>query len=247
MQNVMEVSHNRLNGRRDATAREPTIMRNSLLLAAVPALTFASAAHAGEDEQFWQTINVGVALTPELKITNELVARVSDARGLYELENSTMLNYKVSKQVTVAAGYVHNPTYSHGDFTAMEHRAREQVTVDNIAKLGSFKLSARLRMEQRWRDNAVGTGWRIRPYVKASTPFIGKSSLNLSHESFVNLNTTTFQRVDGYDRMRNAISVAVPLNKQVGIEFGYLNQLGVVRRGPDNMDHAATVAISANF
>ncbi|PKB25189.1 uncharacterized protein DUF2490 [Novosphingobium kunmingense] len=222
-------------------------MRKILVAAAASAVFVASSAQAAEDEQFWQTLSVGVGLTPDLKLTNELVARVSDARGFYELENSTMLNYKVSKQVTLAAGYVHNPTYSHGDFSAMEHRAREQVTFDNIAKLGPVKLSARLRMEQRWRDNAVGTGWRLRPYVKASAPFVGKSTLNVSHESFVNLNTTAFQRVEGYDRMRNAVSIAVPLNKQIGIEVGYLNQLGVVRRGPDNMDHAATVAISANF
>ncbi|WP_296678114.1 DUF2490 domain-containing protein [Novosphingobium sp.] len=222
-------------------------MRKTILLATVPALALASPSYANEDTQYWQTLSVGVALSPDFKITNELVARSGEARGFYELENSTMLNYKITKQVTIAAGYVHNPTYRSSDFVAMEHRFREQVTFDNIAKLGSIKLGARLRMEQRWRDNVAGTGWRLRPYLKASMPFVGKSSLNVTHESFVNLNTTAFQRVDGYDRMRNAVTVSVPLNKQVSLDVGYLNQLGIVRNGPDNMDHVATVAVSANF
>lgn len=217
------------------------------VLLAVPALCLAAPAIAGEDTQYWQTLNLGVALSPQFRITDELVARTSEARGFYEIENVTMLNFKPNKQVTIAAGYVHNPTYLHSDFVRMEHRFREQVTVDNFAKLGKVKFSARARLEQRWRDGQTGTGWRLRPYVKASMPLTGKATLNLTHESFVNLNTTTFQRVSGYERMRNAVSVAVPLNKQVSVDFGYLNQLGIVRGGPDNMDHALTMGVSANF
>lgn len=222
-------------------------MRRFSPFAALPLLLVATAATAGEDTQYWQTVNVGVALSSDVKISNELVARTSEARGFYELENTVLLNYKPSKQVTLAAGYVHNPTYSHGDFVIKERRAREQVTVDNFAKLGPVKLSARLRAEQRWRDGVTGTGWRLRPYLKASAPLVGKATLNVTHESFVNLNTTTFQKVSGYDRMRNAVSVSVPLNKQVAVDFGYLNQLGIVRNGPDNMDHVVTMGVAANF
>ncbi|MBS0475317.1 MAG: DUF2490 domain-containing protein [Proteobacteria bacterium] len=222
-------------------------MRKTAFLIALPVLSLASPALADDDTQYWQTVSVGVALSPQFKISDEFVARSSDAKGFYEFENATMLNYKPSKQVTLAAGYVHNPTYSHGDFTIMEHRFREQVTVDNFAQFGSIKLSGRLRAEQRWRDGLAGTGWRLRPYLKASMPLVGKTTLNLSHESFVNLNTTVFQKTNGYDRMRNAISVSAPLNKKVGIDFGYLNQLTIVRNGPDHMDHVFTVGLSANF
>jgi hypothetical protein len=113
-----------------------------------------------------------------------------------------MLNFKPSKQATLTADYVHNPAYLHSDFVRMERRLREQVTVDNFARIGSVKFTSRLRMEQRWRDNIAGTGWRLRPYLKASMPLVGKKTLNVTHESFVNLNTTSFQKVSGYDRMR---------------------------------------------
>ncbi|MFC0590892.1 DUF2490 domain-containing protein [Novosphingobium aquiterrae] len=218
-----------------------------LAAVAAPLACLATPAMADEDTQYWQTANVSVALSPTVRVSNELVARSSEARGFYELENVTMLNYKVTKQITIAAGYVHNPTYLHGDFAAMERRAREQVTYDNFAKLGPVKLTGRIRMEQRWRDNVAGTGWRLRPFLKVSMPLIGKASLNLTHESFINLNTTTFQKVDGYDRMRNAVFVSAPLNKQVSVDFGYLNQLGIVRGGADKSDHVITAGVSANF
>lgn len=198
------------------------------------------------DAQAWQTVAANVTLAPALKVQAELVVRESEPKGLYEIEQTTLLAYKTG-QVTVAAGYVHNPTYDHGDFVAMERRAREQVTVDNIAKVGPFKLSARLRAEQRWRDNAPGTGWRVRPYVKATAPLVGKLALTLSHESFVNLNTTAFQKTSGYDRMRNAISLSAPLAKGVSIDAGYLNQHTFVRGGRDISSNAVTTGITFSF
>ncbi len=222
--------------------------RSFTLALAGPALIAASPAVAGEDSQYWQSFGVTVGLGSDFSLAEELVIRTGDARGLYEIENTLLLGYKPSKKVTIAAGYVHNPTYLHGNFAVMEHRFREQVSVDNFATIGPVKLSGRMRLEQRWRDGGVaGTAWRMRPYLKASTPLIGKAALNLTHESFVNLNTTSFQKVNGYERMRNALTVSAPLSQRVKVEFGYLNQLGIVRGGPDNMDHALTTSLSANF
>jgi hypothetical protein len=102
-------------------------------------------------------------------------------------------------------------------------------------------------MEQRWRDNADGTAWRIRPYAKYSLPLHGKTSLTLSNEIFVNLNTTSFQQHDGVERMRNLIAVNTPLLMNVSMEVGYLNQYGFVRRGDDTSDHIATISMSASL
>lgn len=216
------------------------------LLAAL-AILAAAPAHAGEDTAYWQNLNVNVKLNEQFRISSETSLRSSDARGFYQLQQVVLLGYKPTKDVTIAAGYVHTPQYSHGDFTVMERRFRQQVTVDNIAKIGSVKLSARMRAEQRWRDGISGTAWRLRPYAKAIAPLAGKVSLNLSHESFVNLNTTSFQRQHGYDRMRNTIAVSMPVTKQIGIELGYINQRNIVRSGPDNVDHVISTSLSAAF
>lgn len=220
--------------------------QNAVALIACTAGAFvASPASARSDSQLWAATAVNVNLAPKWRISEEVVARFSDNRnGLYEVESSTLLGLKLNKQVTLAAGYVHDPLYADGDFVTVERRAREQVTVDGFAKLGSGKFSARLRAEQRWRDNADGTGWRLRPYLKYSMPLVGKASLNLSNETFFNLNRTSFQGRTGVDRMRNLVSVSVPLSKQLTGEAGYMNQHGFVRGGEDTVDHAAYFALA---
>ena len=213
------------------------------LAAAIPA-----AAQARDDAQIWLTAGATIKLDEKWRLSEDVVARISDNRdGLYEIEASTLLNFKLAKDLTIAAGYVHNPQYSSGDFVVLERRAREQVTLDNLARIGTGKLSARLRMEQRWRENIDGTGWRMRPYLKYALPLRGKTSLTLSSEVFVNLNSTSFQRQDGIDRVRNLIAINTPLLKNVTMEAGYLNQYGFVRGGDDSVDHVASLSVNASF
>jgi Protein of unknown function (DUF2490) len=205
-------------------------------------------AWAATDDQLWTTAVANVKLGDHWRVSQEVVARFSDnRRGLYEIESNTLLGYRLNKVVTLWGGYTHDPQYAAGDFTMMEHRGREQVTLDNFARLGPGKLSARLRLEQRWRDGLDGTGWRLRPYAKYSLPLKGRTSLNLSNETFVNLNTTTFQRSRGVDRMRNLITISTPLSKTLSGELGYMNQHGFVRRGADTSDNIAYFALSLNI
>jgi len=212
--------------------------------------TVAGPARATDDEQLWTTASATVKLADKWRLSQEVVARFSDTRkGLYEIESNTLLGYKVTDTVTLWAGYTHDPQYAAGDFTVMERRAREQITVDNFAKIGRGKLSGRLRMEQRWRENIDGTGWRARPYVKFSLPLRegSKTALVLSNETFINLNTTSFQRTEGLDRMRNLIAINTPLTKAISLEAGYLNQHGFVRDGEDTSDHVASVSLGLSL
>ncbi|WP_313393752.1 DUF2490 domain-containing protein [Sphingobium yanoikuyae] len=222
--------------------------RLSLCLFALMALP--ATAHASEDEQLWTTTSATVKLSDHWRLQQEIVARFSNDRdGLYEIESNTLIGYKLDKQVTVWAGYTHDPQYDGGDFTVMEHRVREQVTVDNILKLGPVSVSARMRMEQRWREGIDGTAWRLRPYVKLTLPFKegGKTALILSHESFIDLNKTNFQRVQGEERMRNLIAITTPLAKNVNAEIGYLHQHGFRPDADDSNDNVASLSLSFSF
>lgn len=212
-------------------------------LLAVPA-----PASAKSDEQVWGNASISVKLADRWRLSQEFTTRFSDNRnGLYEIESNTLLGYRLNKMVTVWAGYTHDPQYSGGDFTVMEHRAREQVTFDGIAKLGKGKLSARVRLEQRWRGNADGTGWRLRPYLKYSLPIAGKTALNVSSEPFFNLNGTVFQKQTGLDRVRNLVTVSTPLTKSLSGEVGYMNQHGFVRGGPDTSDNIAYFGLALSL
>jgi hypothetical protein len=219
-----------------------------LLASAIAAFVHPGSASARGDEQLWTAASATVKLSEPWRVSQELVARFSnDRNGLYEIEGTTMLGYRPVKDVTVAVGYVHNPQFADGDHTLTERRAREQVTVDNIAQIGGGRLSARLRFEQRWRKAVDETGHRVRPFVRFSLPLRGKTTLTLSNETFVNLNETPFQRQGGLDRMRNMIAVSTPLSAKANIEAGYLNQHAFVRGGEDNSDHVASVSLSLNL
>jgi hypothetical protein len=219
-----------------------------LLIGAALAAFGTGSASAASDDQIWTTASVSVKLDDRWRVSQELVGRFSDRRdGLYEIESNTMLGYKLNKVVTLWAGYTHDPQYSGGDFTVLEHRIREQVSFDGFAELGGGKLSGRVRMEQRWRDGVDGTGWRMRPYIKWSVPVKGKVALNLSNETFVNLNHTPFQARTGIDRMRNLATISAPLTKTLTGEVGYMNQHGFVRNGPDTSDNIAYFALSLSL
>jgi len=221
----------------------------TITAAALLPAAFSAPAFAATDSQVWTTQVLNLKLGGDWRVQEEFVERFSDNRnGLYEIESNTLLGYKLGKAVTLWGGYTHNPQYSAGHFTVMEHRIREQVTFDNVVQLGSGKLSFRLRGEERWRTNIEGTGVRFRPYVKYSVPLgHSKTSLVLSSETFLNLNTTPFQKQSGLDRVRNLIAINTPLSKKLTAEIGYLNQHGFVRGGPDTSDHVASVSLSLSL
>jgi Protein of unknown function (DUF2490) len=222
-------------------------MRHTIRLLALAATLAIAAPAAASDTQYWQTLNVGVALPDNFKVSNETVVRSSDAKGLYEVENNFMVGKKVSKVITVWLGYTFDPQYNHGTFRFHEHRIRQQVNFENFVEVGKVKFSGRLRMEERWREGQTGTAWRLRPQIKATVPLKGKVTLSVSNEDFIDLNNTSFQTVDGLERMRNAIYVTVPVSKKINIDFGYLNQHGFVPNGKDTSDNVLTAGLSASF
>jgi hypothetical protein len=210
-------------------------------------LALAAPASAADDSQLWTGASATVKLADKWRLSEDVTIRFSDRRnGLYEIESNTLLGYRLNDTVTVWGGYTHDPNYAAGNFTVMEHRTREQVTFDNLAKLGRGRLSGRVRLEQRWREGSDGTGWRVRPYLNYTLPLHpgGRTALVLSSEPFFNLNRTSFQRSDGFDRVRNLIAVMTPITKNITAEIGYLNQYTSVRHGPDTDDHVASVVLS---
>lgn len=216
-----------------------------LFFAALP-----SPASAQEDMQLWITPSAKTDLTQRVALQSEIINRFSNNRdGLYEIEASLLIGYRLSERVIAWAGYVHNPTYAAGDFAVMERRARQQLTIDDFAAIGPFALSARMRMEQRWRDGISGAGWRARAHLRAALPLGGGAApvLNLSAEAFVNLNTTAFQPSSGLERLRSAVALSFPVARSVRLEAGYLNQRRFIVGAADTDDHVLTVTLGLSL
>jgi hypothetical protein len=232
-------------GTDEAAMRDHTF---GFVLAVITASVTTPALAATSDSQLWAVTSATVKLSDRWRVQEEVTTRFSDKKnGLYEIESNTLLGYRLNKVVTLWAGYTHDPQYSGGDFTIMEHRAREQVTFDGFTKLGPGKLSARIRAEQRWRDGVDGTGLRLRPYLKYSLPIAGKIALNLSSEPFIDLNTTSFQKKSGLDRVRNLITISAPISKKLNGEIGYMNQHGFVDGAPDTSDNIAYFSLALSL
>ena len=226
------------------------LTRTAGAAACLIAFAAATPATAADDSQLWTNGTVVVKLADRWRISEDVTFRFSDKKnGLYEIESNTLLGYRINKVVAVWAGYTHDPQYSAGDFTIMEHRAREQVTFDNFANLGPARLSGRLRLEQRWRNGLNGTGWRLRPFLKYSLPLHkgARTSFVVSTEPFFNLSTTTFQRTSGLDRVRTFVGISTPLAKNISADIGYLNQHTFVPNGPDTDDHVASISLNSTF
>jgi hypothetical protein len=222
------------------------------VIAAIMAIAMVPGIAMASDAQHWEIATVTANLGNGWRASAENIARTSESRGFYELEQNVMVGHDLGPKggplgLVFYLGYTHDPQYAHGDFTVMEHRFRQQLGADRLLQLGTLRVSGRLRLEERWREGVQGMAWRLRPYVKATMPVVGKVALVASHESFVDLNRQSFQRLGGEERMRNAVGINIALNPRLVFEANYMNQHGFVPGGKDSNDNIATFEIKANF
>ena len=202
-------------------------------------------AHA-DTARLWVSTNVQAPLSGPWRVQGETVLRTTAKAGVYDVEQAAMLGYRFDQTFTVWLGYVYGPVHTSGGGLYREHRLREQLNVARIAKLGPVRLAGRLRMETRWREEAPGTGWRIRPQLRAMLPLTGHLAMNLTNEAVVNLNGSRFQR-PGLERDRTMLSLVAPVGKAFNVEAGYMNQHTFVRAGRDTTDHIAELMVSRIF
>jgi len=207
-----------------------------LLLSPLPALAQRT------DEQLWLASNASLPVADKARVTLESIGRFSDrAGGFFHSEFGVLGSVTVAKGIEIAAGYRHVEDWDHGRALPNEERLRQIVTVT----LGGG-FTTRLRLEQRFNSSGSGVGVRFRPQQRFTLPLADKGpSLFVTHEDFINLNNTRWGQRSGYERMRNAIGVTVPLARRLSTDIGYLNQYRFGRgRARDQMDHAFTVTLS---
>ena len=182
-----------------------------------------------------------MGLGGDAKVTLESIARFSDdAGGFFHAELGGIVTVPAARGIELGFGYRHVEERDHGGARPDEDRLRQQVT---LALGGGF--AARLRSEQRFHQSGGETGWRIRPQLRFTAPLGKGVAFFAAHEDFVNLNATGWGQRRGYERMRNAAGLTVPLAPRLSGDLGYLNQYRFGRGGArDRMDHAATFSLT---
>jgi hypothetical protein len=215
-----------------------TLLFLPLLLAPLPAFAQQT------DEQLWLQTNGSVELGDRDKVTLEAIARFSDrADGFSHYETGLLYSHKLAGGIELSFGYRHVGDYNRGVTLPNEERTRQIIAMP----LGSG-FNVRLRTEQRFNSLGPQIGFRLRPRLAYEMP-LGQGGLKLfaAQEHFINLNTTPWGQRGGYERMRNAVGLSIPLGGKLRGEVGYLNQYRFGRAGArDQMDHAMTLTLNFN-
>lgn len=210
--------------------------------AAAAALLAAGPARAQvEDGQLWLQVNAPVPIAEGWRVTAEGIARFGDRPdGLFQTEIGALVGYKVADAVEIGVGY-RRVGFHNGAEAPDEDRLRQQV----VATLG--RVSARLRLDERFRRSGDEVGFRLRPLVRYNHPLDRGVALFASHESFYLPNGTRWGQRRGYERMRNIVGLTLPVGRGASADVGYLNQFRPARGGARaQMDHALTVQLTIN-
>ena len=204
------------------------------------ALGCPSAALAEDDTNVWLGQFATINLDEKVYVRLEAQERfTNDADRLGQLLLRSLVGYRVSKDVSIGAGYAYVRTDPVGPALLNEHRFYQELNVRLISAPGGVTLDSRSRLEQRTFEERNDTGWRVRQFVQLRAPITPKNKLVAYTEPFVDLNKSSVQR-GGLSIWRNFVGVSIPLAGVVEIVPGYLNQ-HVFRDGDDRTDHSANI------
>lgn len=215
---------------------------------AIAAFACAASARAEtvQDEQAWLNLTAMGAVSGDVVYFAELQPRVGDSVSrLDALLLRGAVGLKISPRVTLYQGYAHVVTPVEGGRDINEERSFQQLNVALGRPLGG-ELSSRTRLEQRWRSNGGGVGWRLREMLRYEHPLeAGSDAVNalVYAEGFVAFNDTAWGAQAGFDQLRSFVGAEVGLPGASTLELGYLNQTIDQTRGRTRMNHVASVTL----
>lgn len=208
----------------------------------------AAAAAQSEDGEVWINAAVSGPIAKDVQLSLDSSVRSSDANTRRPARViRPMIGYQVSKRVSLWAGYTRVEQFPDGRAPAIENRFFEQLSW-NVGRIGTASISTRIRLEQRFFENGLGSSLRARQLVKIAVPVKGtKLSILATTEPFITLQTDVGGTRHGVEQWRNSISLAVPLSPNLAVEVGYLNRYIIHDGAPDGVDHILPVTLSYHF
>lgn len=228
--------------------RSRTIARSfRAFLGACTLLTGAAAqAATAEDEQVWLNLTAMGPVSGDLIYFAEIQPRFGN--GASRADQALLrgaVGWKLSPKLSVYQGYAHIVLPSQGGRDVNEERSFQQISW-TIAKPWDGELSSRTRLEQRWRSDGSGMGWRLREILRYEKPLkLGSQAVNalVYAEGFAALNSTDWGQRAGFDQSRSFVGAEVKLMGKSAAEIGYLNQLINQRSGNARMNHVASITL----
>lgn len=211
-----------------------------LALLAVPAA-------AETDGQVWANTLVQGKLTDDLLLWFDASARFTDdSTRLGQSLFRGALGTRVTRDLSLFAGYVHVRTTPRNGASTVEHRPWQQATYP-IIRGERAQLVGRTRLEQRWLEGQGGMSLRARQLVRLNVPLGTAEAPRFVawHEAFLTLTEADWSPDTGFDQHRSFVGLALPMGPHA-IEVGAFSQR-FPRAGDDRVNRALNITLVANF
>lgn len=178
----------------------------------------------------------------------------------------TGINYHLTDQTFLTAGYAFIETYPYGAFPVLatfpEHRLWQQAQIKS--QLHKWEMISRFRLEQRWlhfpveqTDGSYAPGDavyqnRFRIFTRFSIPFKGETIVDKSwyvtfyDEVFISFGKNVNMNV--FDQNRAYVALGYRIPKIGRLEFGYMQQLILKANGKQvENNHTLQLGLISNI
>ena len=190
---------------------------------------------------FWLNPSISFDLDDDTGLEIETAQRFRDADdGRVDTYFGRLwLNQKVADNVTLSG--------------ALERRindgGRDETRLIQQMSTRHGILRTRLRLEQRFVDDADRMGLRVRPRLGVSVPLDedGKWAFKSDAELFLTLRSTSNGGDDGLTGLRTQIGFAYDVSDRVSLSAVYLRQQDFEDGGPDTVGHAPLIGLEFSF
>lgn len=197
-----------------------------------------------QDEQIWLNLTAMGPVSGDLLYFAEIQPRIGN--GVSRIDQTIVrgaIGWKLSPSLSVYQGYAHVMLPVRDGRDVNEERSFQQVSW-TIGKPWQGELSSRTRLEQRWRSDGGGTGWRLREMLRYEKPLKpGSDAVNalVYAEGFAALNSTDWGQRAGFEQLRSFAGAEIGLMGKSTAEIGYLNHYVDQGGGDSRMNHVAAV------
>ena len=218
-------------------------MRTPLALFFAASATFFASPAMAQDEafEFWLNPSVGTDLDDDTGIELETAQRFrsSDDGRVDTYFFRFWVKQDISEEFTLA-GAVEQRINDGGN---NETRTMQQLSGTH----GIIKT--RLRLEQRFVDNADRMGLRLRPRVGVEIPLNegGRWTAGADAELFWNLRGNNISSDEGITGLRTQIGVGYEVSENLALSLTYLRQQDFEDNAPEEIGHAPLIGIEYTF
>lgn len=193
--------------------------------------------YINDDLGLWINNNIHLPITKKVQGRFQISPRLSsNITDFSQFIFHSVLGYKLNKNLSVWQGYAWNTTYIPR--FRREQRIYQEAILQN--KFSKFNLENRVRLDERFIQNAGSISFRPRYRLKAELP-VGKNKLwsfVIFDELFLNLTSSRGGPKSGIDQNRIYAGLHRKISDNVSVEGGYQLQ-HVNSNSPkiDNFNH----------